>query len=114
MKKRNNALEIRENTDLNIVLFYDVADKEDETRYQMIRGHLITRAVENITPVLSVNAIHPYQTAPTCFINASGGVGKELDKNSEGMLIYDFEKQELNFGEIGRKRYSDQLPGSST
>ena len=27
----------------------------------------------------------------------------------EGMLIYDFEKQELNFGERGRKRYSDQL-----
>lgn len=104
----------RENTDLDIVLFYDVADREDETRYQMIRGHLITRAVENITPVLSVNAIHPYQTAPTCFINASGGVCKELDKNNEGMLIYDFEKQELNFGEIGRKRYSDQLSGSST
>ncbi|MBQ7432715.1 MAG: carbon-nitrogen hydrolase family protein [Lachnospiraceae bacterium] len=63
-----------ENTDLDIVLFYDVADKEDEIRYQMIRGHLITRAVENVTPVLSVNAIHPNQTAPTCFINASGAV----------------------------------------
>ena len=96
---------------MDIALFYDTTDKEDETRYQMIRGHLIT--IENITPVLSVNAIHPYQTAPTCFINASGGVGKELDKNSEGMLIYDFEKQELNFGKIGRKRYSDQLSGSS-
>lgn len=99
----------RGNTDLNIVLFYDVADKEDESRYQMIRGHLITRAVENVTPVLSVNAIHPKQTAPTCFINASGAICKELEKNMEGMLIYDFEKQELNFGELGRKRYSDRL-----
>ena len=78
----------RENTDLDIVLFYDVADIEDETRYQMIRGHLITRAVENITPVLSVNAIHPYQTAPTCFINASGGACKELDKKMRACLRF--------------------------
>ncbi len=99
----------RENTDLDIVLFYDVADKEDESRYQMIKGHLITRAVENVTPVLSVNAICPKQTAPTCFVNASGAICKELEENVEGMLIYDFEKQELNFGELGRKRYSDQL-----
>ena len=98
-----------ENTDLDIVLFYDVADKDNEIRYQMIRGHLITRAVENVTPVLSVNAIKPCQTAPTCFINASGAVCVELEKNSEEMLIYDFEKQELNFGELGRKCYSDQL-----
>jgi len=95
--------------ELDIVLFYDVADKEDESRYQMIKGHLITRAVENVTPVLSVNAICPKQTAPTCFVNASGAICKELEENVEGMLIYDFEKQELNFGELGRKRYSDQL-----
>ena len=99
----------RENTDLDIVLFYDVADMDDETRYQMIRGHLITRAVENVTSLLSVNAINPNQTAPTCFINASGVVCEELEKNREGMLIYDFKKKELNFGELGRKRYSDQL-----
>ena len=98
-----------ENTDLDIVLMYDVSDKDDETRYQMIRGHLITRAVENVTPVLSVNALKPNQTAPTCFINASGAVCKEFEKNREGMLIYDFEKKELNLGELGRKRYSDLL-----
>ena len=98
-----------EHTDLDIVLFYDVADNEDETRYQMIRGHLITRAAENVTPVFSVNATRPYQTAPTCFINASGVVCGETKKNSEGMLIFDFEKQKLNFGELGRKCYSDQL-----
>ncbi len=98
-----------ENTDLNIVLFYDSSDEENEIRYQMIRGHLITRAAENITPVLSVNTIRPNQTAPTCFINASGAVCREHQKNQEGMIIHDFEKQELNFGELGRKLYSDQL-----
>lgn len=101
----------RAGTDLDIVLFYDVSDKEDENRYRMIKSHLITRAVENVTPILSVNAIRPYQTAPTCYINASGAVCKELEKDTEGMLIYDFKKQELNFGEIGRKRYSDMLLG---
>ena len=60
----------------------DVVDEDDETRYQMIRGHLMTRAVENVTPVLSVNAIDPNQTAPTCFINASVSVCKELEKNT--------------------------------
>ena len=54
-------------------------------------------------------AILPVQTALTCFVNASGAICKELEENVEGMLIYDFEKQELNFGELGRKCYSDQL-----
>ena len=91
-----------ENTDLDIVLFYDVTDNEDEDRYQLIRSHIITRAVENVTPFLTVNAISPNQTAPTCFVDASGTVYAELEKDKEGMLIYDFEKKELDFGEQGR------------
>ena len=98
-------------TDFNIVLFNDVSDTDDKERYQMMRSHLITRAVENVTPVISVNAISPYQTAPTCFIDASGKVKDELERNIEGLLIYDIEKKELNFGEIGRKQYSDKLLG---
>lgn len=101
-----------ENTDLNIVLFYDVSDDEDEERYQLIRSHIVTRAVENVTPILTVNAISPNQTAPTCFANASGKVCAELEKRKEGMLIYDFEKGALNFGELGRKKYSDILLGT--
>ena len=101
-----------ENTDLNIVLFYDVSDDEDEERYQLIRSHIVTRAVENVTPILAVNAISPNQTAPTCFANASGKVCAELEKGKEGMLIYDFEKEALNFGELGRKKYSDILLGA--
>ena len=98
-------------TDLNVVQMYDVADEDSKERYEMIRGHLITRAVENVTPILSVNAIGPYQTAPTCFIDASGKVLSECKKQETGMLIYEFSKKELNFGEKGRKRYSDLLLG---
>ena len=101
----------RAGTDLNITLFYDVSDTEDAERYHMIRSHLITRAVENATPSLSVNAISPYQTAPTCFIDASGHVLAEHARNESGMLIHDFSGTEMNFGVIGRRRHSDQLLG---
>ena len=99
----------RAGTDLNIVLFNDVADTDDVDRYQMIRSHLITRAVENVTPFLTVDATAPYQTAPTCVIDASGRVVRERERNTADLLLFDFEKKELNFGEIGRKELSDRL-----
>ena len=101
----------RAHTDLNIVLFYDVSDTDDFDRYQLLRSHLITRAVENVTPMLSVNAVSPNQTAPVCSINASGEVCTETFRNEEAMLLYEFERKELSFGEKGRKRYSDELLG---
>ena len=100
-----------EKTDLNIVLFNDVSGTDDIDRYNLIKSHLITRAVENVTPVLSVNTITPFETAPTCYIDASGKVLFECNRNKEEMLVFDFEKKELNFGEIGRKRESDSLLG---
>lgn len=99
----------REHTDLNIVLFFDAADSDDTERYNLIRSHLLTRAVENVTPFLSVNAITSFQTAPTCFVDPSGRVLAELKRNTEGLLIYDYEKSEPDFGEKGRLRYSDAL-----
>ena len=101
----------KEHTDLNIVLFNDVADSDNLERYNLIRSHLLTRAVENVTPFLSVNATAPFQTAPTCFINSSGKVLAELERNTEGLLLFDYEKEEPNFGERGRLRYSDTLIG---
>ena len=99
----------KSNTDLNIVLFYDVSDSDDMNRYNLIRSHLITRAVENVTPFLSVDAISPYQTAPTCFIDASGTITEELKRNVPGLMVFTFDKKELNFGELGRKLHSDML-----
>lgn len=58
----------KRNTDINVVLFYDVADMDDKERYSMIRGHLQTRAVENVTTTISVNATSPFQTAPTMIL----------------------------------------------
>lgn len=98
-------------TDLNVVIFYAVSDFDDTEKYEVMRSHLISRAAENVTPILSVDAITPFQSAPTCFINASGRVLAEAKRNEEELLIFDFEKSELNFGEIGRKRESDRLLG---
>ena len=101
----------KEKTDLNVVIFYAVSDKDETDKYNVLRSHLISRAAENVTPILAVDAITPFQSAPTCFINASGKVLAEAKRNSEELLFYDFEKSELNFGEIGRKRESDYLLG---
>ena len=99
----------KEKTDLNVVIFYAVSDFDDTEKYDVLRSHLISRAAENVTPIFAVDAITPFQSAPTCFINASGRVLKEAERNKEELLFYDFEKSDLNFGEIGRKRESDRL-----
>ncbi len=99
----------REKTDLNLILFYDVSDWDDVGRYDLIRGHIRTRAVENVTHTLTVNTISPYQTAPTALYDRSGGVLAELERNREGLLLYELEKAPLDFGEQGRKELSDVL-----
>ena len=99
----------KRNTDIDLVLFYDVADIDDKERYDLIKGHLQTRAVENVTTTISVNAISPFQTAPTMVLGKSGQCLKECVRNKPGFLIYDFEKTENDFGEKGRTSISDEL-----
>lgn len=96
-----------QNTDLDLILFYDVADNDNVDRYDLIRSHIRTRAVENVCPILTVDTIKPCQTAPTALYDRSGGVLAELKRNKEGLLVCDWEKEELTFGEQGRKEISD-------
>ena len=96
-------------TDLNIILFYDVADNDDLERYDLIKSHIRTRAVENVTYTLSVDAISSYQTAPTAIYDKSGYGLIELERNKEGMLVYDLENAPKDFGERGRSEISDWL-----
>lgn len=99
----------QENTDLNIILFYDVADCDDVERYELIKSHIRTRSVENVTYTFSVNAIYPYQTAPTLLYDKSGRLLCEAKRNKKTLLVYDLNKESLNFGEAGRKEISDWL-----
>lgn len=65
-------------------MFYDVADTDDKERYSMIRGHLQTRAVENVTTTISVNATSPFQTAPTMVLENLVNVSRnvlEINRN---------------------------------
>ena len=86
----------KRNTDINVVLFYDVADTDDKERYSMIRGHLQTRSVENVTTtfftMLPRKIFEPFQTAPTMVFGKSGQCIKECVRNKPELLIYDFEK----------------------
>ena len=96
-------------TDLNLLLFCDVADGDDAARFDLIRGHIQTRAVENVCPILTVNATSPSQTAPTGFYGASGQIIAELPRGEKGLLVADWSPQPLTFGEQGRKVFSDKL-----
>lgn len=99
----------KSDTDFNIVIFYDVSNNDDIERYELIKSHLQTRAVENIATIVSVNTIKLYQTAPTAVFDSSGKVMIELERNIESLLVYDFESSEMSFGEKGRKIISDNI-----
>ena len=74
----------------------------------MIKGHLQTRAVENVTTTVSVNTIFPYQTAPTAVFDKSGRICMECGRQEE-LLVYDYVKMDDDFGETGRRNISNQL-----
>lgn len=99
----------RARTDLNLLLFCDVADTDDRERFDLIRAHIRTRAVENVCPVLTVNATAPFQTAPTGLYDASGHPIAELSRGQEGLLLCDWSPRPLSFGEQGRRAFSDAL-----
>ena len=99
----------RQHTDLNVILFYDVTDGDSAGRYDLLHGHIRTRAVENVCYTLSVNTACPGQSAPTMLIDRSGGVLAEAEREREALLTLDFEPGPLDFGELGRKEYSDKL-----
>ena len=90
-----------------MIMFYDVADYDDTERYELIKSHIRTRAVENVTYTLAVNTIRPYQTAPTALYDRPGYSLIELKRNEESMLVYDLEKSEPDFGEKGRIEISN-------
>ncbi len=103
----------RQCTGLNLILFYDVSVRDDAARYQMIRGHIQTRAVENVCPVLACSACADFQTAPTVLFDASGNALAELERGKEGLLAYSLERRPDSFGERGRRDISDVLTNAS-
>ena len=99
----------KSNVELGVVCFCDVSDAENEERYGIIKSHLITRAVENVMTIISVNSISKYQTAPTGVFDPDGKVILEAARNEKSLLIYDYLKPETNFGALGRLKHSQEL-----
>lgn len=95
--------------DIAVVSFCDIAKESDSERYELIKSHLRTRAVENSYAVVSVNGVTMNQTAPTCVVSPEGRVEKEAPLNEESILYYHFQKTEPPFGRLGRMHYSNKL-----
>ena len=87
--------------ELCIVSLSDTADEPSSERYNIIKSHLITRAIENVMTVLSVNSASRNQTAPTAVFSAGGRVLAETMPGTEQLLLYDYETREPSFGQRG-------------
>jgi len=87
---------------LCFVSFSDVSEKESLGRYETIKSHLLTRAVENVMTVVSVNSISKFQTAPTAVFDINGMVVNEAPKNEEHLLVYDYAPPEIGYSARGR------------
>lgn len=93
------------------VSFCDVGDEKQAAKYEIIKAHLITRAVENAMYVMSVNSISNHQLAPTCLINPDGKILCAALKDEEYLMTYVIKKGQSNFGRDGRIKHSQELLG---
>ncbi len=91
-----------EKAELCFVSFSDVSEQNSPERYNIIKSHLITRAVENVMTVVSVNSISNFQTAPTAVFDINGSIAFEAPQNIEYLLVYDYQKPEIGYGAKGR------------
>jgi predicted amidohydrolase len=100
----------RENVDCAVVMFCDNSESDMPERYDLIKSHLKTRAVENVFPIVCANNCAESQTAPTAVFDQDGNVLLEAPRHIEQLLVYEFEKNtELSFGARGRKVISNLL-----
>ena len=99
----------REKAELCIISFHDISENDSIGRYERIKAHLITRAAENVMTVISVNSSSKYQTAPSAVFDINGVVKKEAPRNEEHLLIYDYQRPEIDFGAKGRVENSIQV-----
>jgi len=92
----------REKVEVACVSFCDVGNEPNPKRYELMKSHLVTRAVENAMYLISVNSIWGYQTAPTCLITPDGDVLESAPPNEEYLLTFSYDGLESNFGRDGR------------
>ena len=95
--------------DLMLTCFCDTSAVESPTRYNLIKGHIQTRAVENVIPHLSVNSASKFQSAPTGIYDIYGNELMSAHLNVNQLLIYAYQKQEVGYGAKGILEISKNL-----
>ncbi|MBI5805861.1 carbon-nitrogen hydrolase family protein [candidate division TA06 bacterium] len=75
--------------------------EDDLDKYDLTKGHLRTRALENSIFVVSANDISRYQLGPTAIINPSGRIVKIASRTEEELLVFDYEDYPMTFGRQG-------------
>ncbi len=95
--------------ELCVVLFSDTAENPDTERYAVMKGHLVTRAAENVMTILSVNSTSRSQTAPTAVFDRGGRTLTEAVCGKEQLIFFDYESQGDDFGTLGRRTNIDRL-----
>jgi predicted amidohydrolase len=88
-----------------------VKKEPDPNRYELMKAHLVTRAVENAMYVISANSISGYQTAPTCLVDPDGVVLASAPLDEEYLLAFECESLKSDFGRNGRIQHSRELLG---
>lgn len=99
----------QEGANLCIVAFSDTSKTADPERYEIIKSHLRTRAVENVMTVISVNSLARHVTAPTAVFDPNGRVLAEASTDHPNLLVYDYEIPETTFGMQGRIENTNRL-----
>ena len=94
---------------MRIAAYQFAVSRNISENYKEIEKAIYIAKTENVTITISVNAISPFQTAPTMVLGKSGQCIKGCVRNKPELLIYDFEKTENDFGENGRISISDML-----
>ncbi len=101
----------KSNVQLCFVSFCDILEHESLERYNIIKSLLVTRAVENVMTIISVNSISKYQTAPTAVIDFKGNIVNEAPRNQEYLIIYDYNSPMIDFSAKGQIQNSLELLG---
>ncbi|KOO13218.1 hydrolase [Vibrio xuii] len=101
----------KEKVDVTVVSLCDIQNEPDDNRFSIIKSHLVTRAIENVFTVISVNSTTLEQTAPTSVIDQHGNTIVQTIRNSESITYYAYQKLEKSFGAKGLMKYSDKLLG---
>lgn len=101
----------RQKADLCVVCFSDTSERPDPERYQIIKAHLVTRAVENTMTIASVNSTSRSQTAPTAVIHPNGRVLLEAAPDQEQLVCFAFERPTEGFGMSGIRSNIERLAG---